>query len=188
MGRAIRPGGESHINYSKPDPSRRPPSRLVSSLVGAAAASAAFLMFRLGAEPPAPRQVLDVLPPAAVGTWETTDDRYGGRVIFVMEDQVLLDRGAENQPGGGSLVEARQWIEGETTVLRVEFRGPDGPELMEMLFETEGEMRLRNPEDVVWTRKSSEGPASPSVAGSGPPGSASAAYLGRARRKPVPPT
>lgn len=151
MGRAIRPSATGGLRGDS-DKERRPPSRLVWGSIGAAVTAILFLIFRVGADPPPPGQVLAVIPAHAIGTWETADPRYAGRLIFVMEDQVLLDRGPENDPGGGSLIEARAWVEGEDEIIRFEVLGPEGREMIEFVFEPAGLMHLRNPEEVIWTR------------------------------------
>jgi len=160
MGKAIRPSSTGGLRGDSDRPAR-PPSRIVWGSIGAAVTAILFLIFRVGAEPPPPGKVLEVIPAHALGTWQTEDPRYAGRLIFVMDDQVLLDRGPENEPGGGSLIEARGWVEGEDEIIRFEVLGPEGREMIEFVFAPPGLMHLRNPEDVIWTRQeqtnSSEG-------------------------------
>ena len=159
MGRAIRPGATGGLRGDS-ERQRPPPSRIVWGSVGAAVTASLFLIFRVGAEPAPPGVVLEVIPSHAVGTWETADPRFADRLIFVMDDQVLFDRGPENEPGGGSLIEARGWVEGDDEIIRFEILGPDGREMMEFVFEPDGLMHLRNPEDVIWTRQEPESPPS----------------------------
>ena len=99
----------------------------------------------------APGEPLDATPGEVLGTWTTSLERYAGASLTIEPDRLTIGF----TPGEASEYRIRS-IRREATAVhrayRIVYEDQDGPQEMEIFVYDDGQMRLRNPFEAVWTR------------------------------------
>jgi len=113
----------------------------------------ALVLVVLGREPAPPGDQRVEPPPPALGRWTTSDERYADRAFVVEPSTVTLELGPGVPDDAGPISAVYVWEEGANTVVRLEYTTVDGEQEVEMILEPPDHMRLRNPPEVLWTRR-----------------------------------
>ena len=148
MGEAVRPPRSGNLGAW---PEKPRTGRLVALVVLSVAAT---LILALMAREPAPpgNEALEP-PPEALGRWTTGDARYADRSITVSRTSVSLGLGPGVPPDEGSITAVRCWREGPDLVVHLEYTNVEGEQLVELILTGADRMHLRNPSEVVWSRR-----------------------------------
>ena len=101
----------------------------------------------VGRPPPA----LDVLPPSLIGTWVTDNERYADRAFVIGQDDLELHVG-DGIISYHAILSVRETEEADHWVYQIAYSSQDGNALLEVFLHADGILRLKNPNDVVWTR------------------------------------
>ena len=118
-------------------------------LRGAGIALVAMLAVRAWVDRPPPS--LDVLPPSLLGNWMTDDERYADRAFVIGQDELQLHVG-DSIETYHSMVSVQEVVEADHWAYEINYNSPDGP-AMEFFLHADGALRLKNPNDVAWTRR-----------------------------------
>jgi hypothetical protein len=95
-------------------------------------------------------------PPVGIwGTWVTDDLRYADRGFIISAETFELKLG-DGLTSLGELQTIRGVPVNEGWEYEINYTSPDGDQLFNFVVHPDGELRLRNPPDVVW-RKATEG-------------------------------
>ena len=119
-------------------------------LQGAGIALVAMLAVRAWVDRPPPS--LDVLPPSLLGTWMTDDERYADRAFVIGQDELELHVG-DGMVTYHSIVSVQEVVESEHWAYEINYNSTDGPAVMNVFLHADGVLRLKNPNDVAWTRR-----------------------------------
>ncbi len=91
-------------------------------------------------------------PPSILGTWQTEDPVYAGRVFVISEDQFEL-RLSDDGNYRFDIRSIRGIETGDRWRFDITYTDPEEGDLDHVFFLYEdGTARLRNPPDIVWTR------------------------------------
>ena len=91
-------------------------------------------------------------PPSILGTWQTEDPAYSGRVFVISEEQFEL-RLSDDGNYRFDIRSIRGIETGDSWRFDIIYTHPKEGDLDHVFFLYEdGTVRLRNPPDVVWTR------------------------------------
>ena len=103
-------------------------------------------------------------PEETRGLWTTSNPRYAGRAFEVTATNVVLHIG-DAEAIDGRLVIARELIDNDERILRLEYETAAGPDALEIVPRPGGTMFLRNQPDIVWTVREGTGyrPPPPTV-------------------------
>ena len=101
----------------------------------------------VGRPPPA----IDVLPPSLIGTWVTENERYADRAFVIGQDDLELHVGDGNI-SYHAILSVRETEEADHWVYQIAYSSQDGEAVLEVSLHADGILRLKNPNDVVWTR------------------------------------
>lgn len=96
------------------------------------------------------------------GVWTTSDPRYAGRALDVTALTVTLLLGDDGAVPG-QLTIARELVDNNQRVLRLEYEGPAGPDALDMVLNPDGTMYLLNQPDIVWAVGEGRPPVAPVV-------------------------
>jgi hypothetical protein len=96
---------------------------------------------------------LETPPPVVLGSWTSSDARYVGREIRISAQEVVIGRGDEGPPSRGTLTSIWSWEESGSQVILLQYLTEDGEEELEIVLDSRSRMHLRNPADVIWTRR-----------------------------------
>ena len=115
-----------------------------------AAAIVGFLLVRAVLTPDP--DLLDVPPPEILGTWVTDDPRYADRAFVIREDEFHLQV-ATGEVLVSSVNTIRRVAHAEYDAYEITYFTPQGESTHEVHIYPDGIVRLKNPSDVVWTRR-----------------------------------
>ena len=91
-------------------------------------------------------------PPSILGTWQTEDPAYAGRVFVISEDQFEL-RLSDDGNYRFNIRSIRGIETGDRWRFDITYTHPEEGDLDHVFFlHEDGTARLRNPPDIVWTR------------------------------------
>ena len=125
-----------------------------AQLAGVAVVLAASMILMQGIlNGPNPGEPLDAAPPDMVGDWRTADPRYADRGFRLTENDIVILRGPDDPPGGGHIESIRTWKEYANDIVRVAYTTEGGEDVIDFVLHPDGTLRLRNPSDVVWSRR-----------------------------------
>lgn len=105
----------------------------------------------------------DESPPETQGVWTTTNPRYAGRAIEVTPSTVTLRLNGAAEDLVGQLSIAREIIDDDERILRLEYVTQAGPDQLDMVVADGGRMYLRNQPNIVWTSQGGVVPPPPPV-------------------------
>ena len=99
-----------------------------------------------------PPPTIEVLPPSLIGTWVTDDERYADRGFVIMQDDLELHVG-DGVVSYHSILSVKETVEADHWAYQINYTSSDGPAMMEVFLHTDGILRLKNPNHVIWTRR-----------------------------------
>ena len=95
-------------------------------------------------------------PPVGIlGTWVTDDPRYADRAFIISSETFELQLG-DGLTSLGEIQTIRGVPMDEGWEYEINYASADGDQLFNFVVHPDGELRLRNPPDVVW-RRTTEG-------------------------------
>jgi hypothetical protein len=95
------------------------------------------------------------VPKELVGNWVTDDERYQGKTLEIDQDFIVLFLGEDTQPKAKRIDRVTATKEAGVTTYVFETSDKAGVhESIQVLYRParQGELRLSNPSQVVWTR------------------------------------
>ena len=99
-----------------------------------------------------PPPAIDVLPPSLLGTWVTDHERYADRAFVISQDDLELHVG-DGIVTYHTILSVREVVGADHWAYEISYSAPDGPAVMEVFLHADGILRLKNPNDVAWTRR-----------------------------------
>ena len=119
-------------------------------LQGAVIALVALLGLRAWASRPPP--TIDVPPPSLIGTWVSESERYADRAFVIGQDDLELHVG-DGIVSYHQILSIQEVQEADHWAYKISYASPDGVAVLEVFLHADGILRLKNPNDVVWTKK-----------------------------------
>jgi len=129
---------------------RRRRTRIATVAVMVAAGLVSFQATRLVLAPDG--DLIEDPPPSILGTWTTDDPRYAGRAFVIQLDRFQVRTGPD-QVQVSPISEIRRTATPEFDAYRIVYSTSEGEMVHDMRLYPDGVARLRNPADVVWTRR-----------------------------------
>jgi hypothetical protein len=91
-----------------------------------------------------------VIPENVRGIWVTDDPRYAGRTLEITSNLVFIETGVVGEARGGRAVAVETWWEGLVEFVSIEYRSPEGNDVIELRIPEPGTMNLRNLPLLIW--------------------------------------
>lgn len=128
-----------------PRPTRRGYKAMAALLAGVAV----FLVVR-GLE--APDGLVDETPADIKGRWTTDDARYGDRAFLIEDDMLHIEVGSDSVLSYRT-VHLQRFPEADFDRYVLTYHTREGEATQEFRRLPDGTLRLKNPPDVVWSRR-----------------------------------
>jgi hypothetical protein len=100
-----------------------------------------------------PGEELDEIPVELRGTWITDVEAYQGRFMEIGAKDLRLGFGSEAPDAYFPLISIHRRDEGGFSAYVLEYFDPEGQQLLELHMTYDGDLRLRNPSEVVWRKR-----------------------------------
>ena len=98
-----------------------------------------------------------VVPSELIGTWQTSDPRYQGKILQIDDKFVVVGLGEELVPKVERIVRIESRREGPFTTYVIDSKDQEGKRekiTVQYTPKNGGELRLSNPRQVLWTKAS----------------------------------
>lgn len=98
----------------------------------------------------------DEIPEAPIelqGTWVTDVEAYQGRYMIIGAKELDLAFGAEAPEAFYPILSIHTQEGTDYTIYVLEYSDAEGQQLLEVHLSRNGDLRLRNPNDVVWRKR-----------------------------------
>jgi hypothetical protein len=102
------------------------------------------------------RDVLEAPPPDIIGTWETDDPRYEDKDFVISAEHLAIGYG-DGQSSTHVIRSISAEQTGDTWAYEITYGSPDGDQAFDFFLRPGGVLQLRNPPEVVWRRRPSQG-------------------------------
>ena len=99
-----------------------------------------------------PPPTIDVTPPSLIGTWVTDSERYADRAFVIGQDDLELHMG-DGIVSYHAILSVQEVEAADHWAYTINYRSPNGAAVLEFFLHADGIIRLKNPNEVVWTRK-----------------------------------
>ena len=99
-----------------------------------------------------PPPTIDVTPPSLIGTWVTESERYADRAFVIGQDDLELHVG-DGIVSNHAILSIQEVEAPDHWAYKINYTSPDGAAVLEVFLHADGVLRLKNPNDVAWTRK-----------------------------------